>query len=112
MDLPNAQARAEILATHVRRLRLDPSVNLQQVAEDPRCEGYSGADLAALLREAGTAALRRLLSQSGTGIDAVRVGRQGMDIPREGEISEAEGEQGCKCLCPCDSFTPAFLFRF
>lgn len=65
------QARAEILSTHARRLQLAPDVNLEKVAQDPRCEGFSGADLAALLREAGTAALRRLLAQTQEDISEV-----------------------------------------
>jgi hypothetical protein len=35
-----------------------------------RCEGFSGADLAGLLREAGTAALRRLLQGKMAGMEA------------------------------------------
>ncbi|KAJ8526012.1 hypothetical protein ON010_g15171 [Phytophthora cinnamomi] len=35
-----------------------PSVQLEAIAADPRCEGFSGADLSALVREAGITALR------------------------------------------------------
>ena len=37
---------------------MDPNVDLENVATDPRCEGFSGADLSALVREAGLCALR------------------------------------------------------
>ena len=36
----------------------DDPVNMEIIASDPRAEGYSGADLAALVREAGLAVIR------------------------------------------------------
>jgi SpoVK/Ycf46/Vps4 family AAA+-type ATPase len=39
---------------------LGPDVDLSTVGEDPRCEGFSGADMTALVREASMAALRQL----------------------------------------------------
>ncbi|KAF1788201.1 P-loop containing nucleoside triphosphate hydrolase [Phytophthora cactorum] len=38
--------------------RLDKLLYLEAIAADPRCEGFSGADLSALVREAGITALR------------------------------------------------------
>ena len=61
VDVPNPTARAEILRTHTRKLKLPPDVDLTKLANDPQATGFTGADLAALTREAGTAALRRLL---------------------------------------------------
>ncbi|KAI6025730.1 P-loop containing nucleoside triphosphate hydrolase protein [Pisolithus orientalis] len=53
VDLPSAEERVEILRTLVRRVPLRD--------ETEQCEGYSGADIAALVREAGVVALRRVL---------------------------------------------------
>lgn len=58
VDLPNALERFEILKTVSRKAPLDKSVSLRDVANEPRCEGFSGADLTSLVREAGVAALR------------------------------------------------------
>ncbi|KAH7387934.1 hypothetical protein KP509_16G049300 [Ceratopteris richardii] len=54
---PNAQERYEILQLHASRLPLDDCVELRSVAD--MCNGYVGADLAALCREAALASLRR-----------------------------------------------------
>jgi len=53
---PDAKARLEILKVHTRKMPLANDVNLEQVAE--LTEGYTGADLAALCREAALTALR------------------------------------------------------
>jgi len=65
VDLPSPAARYEILTKHTRHVSLAADVDLEAIAKDPSCEGFSGADMAALLREAGTAALRRLMLVSG-----------------------------------------------
>jgi transitional endoplasmic reticulum ATPase len=54
---PDEKARAEILYIYTRRMPLAEDVNIEVLAS--RCEGFSGADLEALCREAGLAALRR-----------------------------------------------------
>ena len=80
VDLPGPDERAEIVTTMTRRLPLGiieenevgRSVNsdsgkevvmreLLELVRSVRCEGYSGADLASLVREAGVVALRRTL---------------------------------------------------
>ena len=64
VDLPTADERAEIIRTVVRKVRLAPN---SRVAEEvdllvrEKCDGYSGADLAAIAREAGVCALKRTL---------------------------------------------------
>lgn len=54
---PDADARAEILATTGRDVPLADDVDLRELAAD--LEGYSGADCSALLREAAMTAMRR-----------------------------------------------------
>ena len=80
VDLPGPDERAEIVTTMTRKLPLgiieenevSRSVNsdsskevvmreLLELVRSVRCEGYSGADLASLVREAGVVALRRTL---------------------------------------------------
>ncbi len=54
---PDVRARLEILRVHTRNVPLADDVDLSAVAEET--EGYTGADLAALVREAAMTALRR-----------------------------------------------------
>ncbi|KAL1672138.1 P-loop containing nucleoside triphosphate hydrolase protein [Schizophyllum commune] len=64
VDLPDADERAEIIYTVTRKVPLDPA-SRPAVADivRQRCDGYSGADLAAVSREAGVVALRRALGR-------------------------------------------------
>ncbi|KAJ1672532.1 Ribosome biogenesis ATPase rix7, partial [Spiromyces aspiralis] len=62
VELPTAPERYEILRTLTKRTPLDASVDLREVASHRRCEGYSGADLASLVREAAVAALRSIIA--------------------------------------------------
>ena len=61
IDLPNADERIEIMRTLTRKLPLsaESSMNMAENSLDTlvssQCEGFSGADLAALVREAGVA---------------------------------------------------------
>ena len=81
VDLPTASERVEILRTLMKRVPVDEAEGggdgdgndvrdadaeegVREGAErlvTERCEGYSGADLAAVVREAGVIALRRVL---------------------------------------------------
>lgn len=71
VDLPSPEERSEIVRTMTRKLPLGTVTGGMsasgQVAEAievlvrDRCDGYSGADLASLVREAGVVALKRTL---------------------------------------------------
>ncbi len=50
VDLPNLDSRREILEVTLAENRLDPSVNLTDIAE--RLEGYTGSDIKEVCREA------------------------------------------------------------
>jgi len=54
---PDVNSRKEILKIHTSKMPLSPDVSLDELAI--RTEGYSGADLEELVREAGMAALKR-----------------------------------------------------
>lgn len=58
VNLPSPSERAEILCAIGRRTPWAAEVDLAAVALDPRCDRFSGADLAALVREAAMAAVR------------------------------------------------------
>ena len=57
VDLPSGPERVEILRTMIRKLGIDFDERLQTLASS--CNGFSGADLGALLRRAGYLAIRR-----------------------------------------------------
>jgi transitional endoplasmic reticulum ATPase len=64
IPLPDATGRRAILALHTRVAQMDSHVNLDELAADT--EGFSGADLRALVNEAGMQALIRLEDEGGT----------------------------------------------
>jgi len=57
VDRPDKSGRVQILAVHVKKIRLAPGVELEQVAA--LTPGFSGADLANLVNEAALRATRR-----------------------------------------------------
>ncbi|ADL19616.1 Cell division control protein 48, AAA family [Acidilobus saccharovorans 345-15] len=57
---PDKQGRLEILQVHTRNMPLDSDVNLAEIAD--LTKGYTGADLAALAKEAAMAAVREFMS--------------------------------------------------
>ena len=67
VDLPDSEDRVGILMTHTRRTPVDQScyTAIQDIVRSDRCEGFSGADIAALVREAATLALRSALESVG-----------------------------------------------
>ena len=61
VPLPDKQGRLEILQIHTRHMPLAPDVDLEKIADITK--GFTGADLAALVREAAMHALRRYLPE-------------------------------------------------
>jgi cell division protease FtsH len=57
VDRPDKKGRLQILQVHVRKVKLAPEVNMEQVAAIT--PGFSGADLANLINEAALLATRR-----------------------------------------------------
>jgi len=60
VPLPDAAARTQILKVATRRTPLDPAVDLQELGT--RCEGFSAADCAALVRSAALTAMRESMA--------------------------------------------------
>ena len=58
VPLPPPDGRAAILRTLTRKTPLAPGLDVARVGESGRCGGFSGADLASLVREACVAALK------------------------------------------------------
>ena len=60
VPLPDYTDRCSILETITKNLKLDKDVEFNKINGDKRMEGFSGADIAALVREAQLHALKRL----------------------------------------------------
>lgn len=74
VDLPTADERAEIIKTVIRKVRLAPGSRIAEEVDllvREKCDGYSGADLAAIVREAGVCALKRTLGTLNDDVDII-----------------------------------------
>ena len=58
VPLPSPTDRVAILKANAKNIKLGQDVDLEKLALSSRADGYSGADCAALLREAGLSVLR------------------------------------------------------
>lgn len=65
VPLPDEAGRVSILQTLMKNVRASEDVDVRAVAASPRCEGFSGADLQAIIRTAGERALRERLKAGG-----------------------------------------------
>lgn len=70
VPLPSAEDRVKIFLTHTRKSPLSDDVDINRLALDERCNGFSGADIAAFVREACTAAIRERCDKVKTGAQA------------------------------------------
>jgi len=61
VPLPTRDDRFSILKTVTKKLPLDKDANLRMIAHSEHCEGFSGADLSALVREAQLSALKNAM---------------------------------------------------
>jgi cell division protease FtsH len=92
VDRPDRRGRVEILRVHVKKVKLDADVDLEQVAG--LTPGFTGADLANLVNEAALAATRRgasniALADFNTGVERIVAGLERKNRllnPREREI--------------------------
>ncbi|KZT19796.1 AAA-domain-containing protein [Neolentinus lepideus HHB14362 ss-1] len=84
VDLPSAEERVEIIRTVSKKIPLQGhAVRTEvEVLIRERCEGYSGADLAAIVREAGVVALRRTLGK----LEELEQ-EEGLDLTKDGSVS-------------------------
>jgi ribosome biogenesis ATPase len=87
VDLPAADERVEIVRTLTRKVPLSAGIqnDLEALIRE-NCEGFSGADIAALVRESGVVALKRALGA----LD--QMGEQESQMPKvEVNLKDFEG---------------------
>ncbi|MFH1306026.1 MAG: CDC48 family AAA ATPase [Candidatus Micrarchaeota archaeon] len=67
IPVPDEKTRNAILKVHARKMPLGAKINLDELAK--KTEGYTGADIENLCREAGMEAIRRIYSKAGEKAD-------------------------------------------
>ena len=99
LDLPDVKGRYEILKVHARKIKIDPTVNLMDIARIT--PGASGADLENILNEGALLAARRgrsavTMSEVTEASDKVRFGkeRRSLEMDNEEKLSTAYHESG------------------
>lgn len=99
IDLPDVKGRFEILKVHARKIKLDPTVDLMNIARNT--PGASGADLANILNEAALLAARKgrsavTASDAAEACDKVRYGkeRRSLEIDQNEKRTTAYHESG------------------
>ncbi|KAF8589893.1 AAA-domain-containing protein [Ramaria rubella] len=83
VDLPTADERAEIVRTLIQARGVpleDDALPMIEVIVRNKCEGYSGADLAALVREAAVGALRQTIGDLENGREMSAAQKEGADV--------------------------------
>ncbi len=95
VNRPDRVGRAQILAVHTRRIRLDPAVSLDTIAG--LTPGFTGADLANLTNEAALAATRRGADMVGLDDFTAAVERTVAGASRSGRVMTAEDRERTAC---------------
>ncbi|KAF1801823.1 P-loop containing nucleoside triphosphate hydrolase protein [Mucor lusitanicus] len=84
VELPTPSERLDILTKLSKKTPLGPDVDLVDIANDARCEGLSGADLASLVRESAVASLRARFYTSGVmALDAKSLSAQDIFVTKK-----------------------------
>ncbi len=97
---PDERARLEIFKVHTKRVPLAEDVSLEELAK--KTEGYSGADIEAVVREAALTALRRIVR--GISVKEERAEEEFLDKLR---VTMKDFEEALKKIRP--SITPYML---
>lgn len=99
IDLPDIKGRLEILKVHAKKIKIDPSVDLMEIARGT--PGASGADLANILNEAALLAARKGRSavtsqETREAADKVRYGkeRRSLELDANEKLTTAYHESG------------------
>ncbi|NJE10798.1 CDC48 family AAA ATPase [Thermococcus sp. MAR1] len=90
---PDEKARLEIFKVHTRRVPLAEDVSLEELAK--RTEGYTGADIEAVVREAAMLAMRRALQEG-----IIRPGMKADEIRGKVKVTMKDFESTLKKIGP------------
>jgi cell division protease FtsH len=110
IDLPDVKGRYEILKVHARKIKLDSTVELMDIARNT--PGASGADLANILNEAALLAARKGRSavtaqDASEACDKVRYGkeRRSLEIDQNEKKTTAYHESGHAVVALCVKYS-------
>jgi len=59
VPIPTKEDRVSIMKTIVRKSKINPDVNIEEIAKSEKCNGFSGADLNSLVKEAALSSMKR-----------------------------------------------------
>ncbi|ACS89587.1 CDC48 family AAA ATPase [Thermococcus sibiricus] len=90
---PDVKARLEIFKVHTRNVPLAKDVNLEELAK--RTEGYTGADIEAVVREAAFNTMRRAISEG-----IIKPGTRASDIRERVKVTMRDFEEAMKKVGP------------
>jgi len=90
---PDEKARLEIFKVHTRNVPLAEDVNLEELAK--RTEGYTGADIEAVVREAAMLAMRKALQEG-----VIRPGMRADEVRKAVKVTMADFEGALKKIGP------------
>ncbi|CAD5244738.1 CDC48 family AAA ATPase [Thermococcus camini] len=90
---PDEKARLEIFKVHTRKVPLAEDVSLEELAK--RTEGYTGADIEAVVREAAMLAMRRALQEG-----IIRPGMKADEIRGKVKVTMKDFEEAMKKIGP------------
>ncbi|WP_010477164.1 CDC48 family AAA ATPase [Thermococcus zilligii] len=90
---PDEKARLEIFKVHTRKVPLAEDVSLEELAK--RTEGYTGADIEAVVREAAMLAMRKALQEG-----IIRPGMKADEIRQKVKVTMKDFEEALKKIGP------------
>lgn len=79
IPLPTAEGRKKMLEINMKGLELEDNIDWDHVVK--MTEGFSGADMSNICREAAMMPLRRRLKASGVDVDKIDELRKEIDVP-------------------------------
>jgi katanin p60 ATPase-containing subunit A1 len=79
IPLPTAEGRRALLTINMKGLEVEDGIAWDHIVQST--EGYSGADMSNICREAAMMPLRRRLKASGIDVDAIDELRKQIDVP-------------------------------
>jgi len=90
---PDEKARLEIFKVHTRKVPLAEDVDLEELAK--RTQGYTGADIEAVVREAAMLAMRRALQEG-----IIRPGMKADEIRQKVKVTMEDFEKALEKIGP------------
>jgi len=90
---PDERARLEILKVHTRKVPLAGDVSLEELAK--RTEGYTGADIEAVVKEAALNAMRRAIAEG-----IINPGKRASEIRQKVKVTMKDFEEALKKVSP------------